>query len=65
MEKMLENRRNKRMQRKLPKDQTNTNSEVRKFQKNLLERIETQYNLFRESMKSLQAKVHTSTQNMA
>ena len=65
MEKMLENRRNKRMQRKLPKDQTNTNSEVRKFQKNLLERIETQYNLFRESMKSLQANVHTSTQNMA
>ena len=65
MEKMLENRRNKRMQRKLPKDQTNTNSEVRKFQKNLLERIETQYNLFRESMKSLQGNVHTSTQNMA
>ena len=65
MEEMLENRRNKRMQRKLPKDQTNTNSEVRKFEKNLLERIETQYNLFRESMKSLQANVHTLTQNMA
>ena len=64
MEKMLENRRNKRMQRKLPKDQTNANSEVRKFEKNLLERMETQYNLFRESTQSLQANLHTSTQTM-
>ena len=37
---MLENRRNKRIQRKLPKAQTSTNSEEEKFWKNLLERTE-------------------------
>ena len=49
---MLKNRRNKRIQRKLPKAQTSTNSEQEKFQKNLLERMDTQDNLFQESMQS-------------
>ena len=46
MEEMLENRRNKRIQRKLPQAQTSTNSEEKKFQKNLLKRMERQDNLF-------------------
>ena len=54
MEKMLANHRNKRIQRKFPKGQTSTNSEKEKFEKNLLERMERQVNLFRESMQSLQ-----------
>ena len=35
MEEMLENRRNKRIQRNLPKAQTSTNSEEEKFEKKL------------------------------
>ena len=54
MKEMLENHRNKRMQRKFPKAQTSANSEKEKFEKNLLERMERQVNLFRESMESLQ-----------
>ena len=54
MEEMLANHRNKRIQRKFPKAQTSTNSEKEKFEKNLLERMERQVNLFRESMQSLQ-----------
>ena len=64
MEEMLENRRNKRVQRKLPKTQTSTNSEEEKFQRNLLERMERQDNLFRESMQSLQENVRTLTETM-
>ena len=62
MEEMLKNRRNKRIQRKLPKAQTSTNSEQEKFQKNLLERTETQDNLFRGSMQSLHILTQTITQ---
>ena len=36
MKEMLENHRNKRMQRKFPKAQTSANSEKEKFEKNLL-----------------------------
>ena len=62
MEEMLKNRRNKRIQRKLPKAQTSTNSEQEKFQKNLLERMDTQDNLFQESMQSLHILTQTITQ---
>ena len=62
MEEMLKNRRNKRIQRKLPKAQTSTNSEQEKFQKNLLERMETQDNLFQENMQSLHILTQTITQ---
>ena len=54
MKEMLEYHRNKRIQRKFPKAQTSANSEEEKFEKNLLERMERQVNLFRESMQSLQ-----------
>ena len=40
IEKMLENRSNKIIQRKLPKAQTSTKSEEEKFWQNLLERME-------------------------
>ena len=43
---MLENRRNKRIQRKLPQAQTSTNSEEEKFWKNLLQRMEREDNPF-------------------
>ena len=46
MEEMLENHRNKQIQRKLLKCQTSANSEEEKIQKNLLERMERQDNLF-------------------
>ena len=45
MEEMLENRRNKKIQRELPKAQTSTNSEEGKFQKNSLGRMKRQDNL--------------------
>ena len=61
MEGILENCRNKRTQRKLPGVQTRTRSEEEKFQQNLLEWMERQDNLFRESMQSLQENVHTLT----
>ena len=64
MEEMLQNRRNKRIQRKLPKAQISTNSEKEKFQQNLLEKMERQDNLFRESMQSLQENVRTLTQTI-
>ena len=64
MEEMLENCRNKRIQRILPKVRTSTNSEKEKFQQNLLERMERQDNLSRESMQSLQENVRTLTQTM-
>ena len=64
MEKMLEKRRNKKNQTKLSKAQTSANSEEEKFQKNLLERMEKQDNLFRESMQSLQKNVRTLTQTV-
>ena len=61
---MLENRRNKRIQRKLPEAQTSTNSEEEEFQKNSLERIERQDNIFREGRQSLQENVNTLTQTI-
>ena len=66
MEEMLKNHRNKRIQRKLPKAQTSTNSEQEKFQKNLLEKMETQDNFFRESMQKFthfKANYYTSIFN--
>ena len=51
---MLGNCTNKRIQRKLPKFQNTTNSEEEKFQKNLLEKVERQDNLVRESMQRSQ-----------
>ena len=62
MEEMLKNRRNKRIQRKLPKAQTSTNSEQEKFQNNLLEKMEAQDNLFRESMQKFSILKQTITQ---
>ena len=64
MEEILANRRNKRIQRKLPTAQTCANSEEEKFQQNLLERMERQDNVFQECMQSLQENVHTLTQTM-
>ena len=64
MKEMLENSRNKRIQKIVPKFQTSTNSEEEKFQKNLLEMMERQDNLFRESMQSLQENVRTLTHTM-
>ena len=52
MDEMLENRKNKRIQRKqLPRAQTSTNSEEEKFQQNLLERIERQETFFEKVCK--------------
>ena len=64
MEEMLENHRNKQIQRKLLKCQTSANSEEEKIQKNLLERMERQDNLFWESMQSSQENVDTLKQTM-
>ena len=64
MEEMLKNCRNERIQRILPKVQTRTNSEKEKFQQNLLERMERQDNLSRESMQSLQENIRILTQTM-
>ena len=52
MDEMLENRKNKRIQRKqLPRAQTSTNSEEEKFQQNLLERIERHETFFEKVCK--------------
>ena len=64
MKEMLENRWNKRIQRKLPTAQTSTNSEEEKFRKNLPETMERQDNLFRESIQSLQENVRALPQIM-
>ena len=61
---MLRNHRNERIQRKLAKAETSTNLEEEKFKQNLLERMEGQDNLFRESISSVQNNVGTLTQTM-
>ena len=50
IEEMLENRRNKRIQRKLPIGPNQHKFRGKQFQQNLLERMERQDNHFRESM---------------
>ena len=64
MKEMLENRWNKRIQRKLPTAQTSTNSEEEKFRKNLPETMERQDNLFWESIQNLQENVRALPQIM-
>ena len=64
IDEMLRNQRNKGIQRKLPKVQTSTNSEEEKFKLNLLQRMDRQDNIFRESMQSLHGNLHTLTQTM-